>query len=406
MVAAAKPRHGWPSALCAASGLTAATAGPLGLLGPGAQVVAGVAGGMGSAVLLGRWFMAFCYEPVKTSVVRVLFAFPFNAVLRMGLFGVRLLSPAACGALLAALPLLSAAVLVRLRIPVHKKAWATGAGGGTLQPSSEVPRFFSAGNALLVFEIAVFGLAMGATRANFAQWSMTGSVGAVTQLVQVLIPLVLYWWFRVRAEHRRHETPVRTCIVAGSIAVLALFVFGGLVQYALSTVSMCTSTLVPILMYIRMLDSIGRSATHLLVVFGLVRGSLELAIVTGWGVVLATGRLAGIELLPLNVASFVVGSVLILLVNSYSLRSAWEFLDEPRDQKDPLEARCAELAQTYRLTEAESNVMRYLCLGRSKKYIAAELVMSEDSVRYHAKQLYRKLDVHTREELMTVAGVE
>ena len=50
--------------------------------------------------------------------------------------------------------------------------------------------------------------------------------------------------------------------------------------------------------------------------------------------------------------------------------------------------------------------MRYLCLGRSKKCIAAELVMSEDSVRYHAKQLYRKLDVHTREELMTVAGVE
>lgn len=33
-------------------------------------------------------------------------------------------------------------------------------------------------------------------------------------------------------------------------------------------------------------------------------------------------------------------------------------------------------------------------------------LMSEDSVRYYAKQLYRKLDVHTREELMTLAGID
>lgn len=96
-----------------------------------------------------------------------------------------------------------------------------------------------------------------------------------------------------------------------------------------------------------------------------------------------------------------------MLVNSFSLRSTWEFLDKPRaDAPDALKDRCAELSRIYQLTEAEADMMRYLCLGCSKKYIAAELAMSEDSVRYHAKQLYRKLDVHTREELMTVAGVE
>ena len=111
--------------------------------------------------------------------------------------------------------------------------------------------------------------------------------------------------------------------------------------------------------------------------------------------------------MPLDVATFVVGVMLILLVNSFSLHSTWEFLDKPRaDAPDALNDRCAELSRIYQLTEAEADVMHCLCLGRSKKYIAAELAMSEDSVRYHAKQLYRKLDVHTREELMTVAGVE
>lgn len=336
-----------------------------------------------------------------------LFAFLLSAVVRLGLFALRALpNPFPCAAALAALPILSTAVLSHLDVPLHRKAWASGAGGGTLQPSREVPRFFLDGNALLIFEIAVFGLVMGATRANFSHWSTQGPVGAATQAAQAIVPLALYLWFRMRTENNRHEVLVRACIVAASIAALALFVFGGLAQHALSIVSMCASTLALILMYIRMLDAVRRGAAHPLVVFGLVRGSLELAIVAGWGATWAWGRLSGEGLLPMNVASFVIGAALILLVNSYSMRSTWEFLDEPLKQQDPLEARCAELAQRYRLTDAETDVMRYLCLGRSKKYIAAELVMSEDSVRYHAKRLYRKLDVHTREELMTLAGVE
>ncbi len=409
----AAARAGWISwiaaGLCAAAGSLCACVGEsLGFAQPWFAPAVGATCGLGSAVLLARWFLAFCYDPVKTSVVRVLFSFAGCGVLRVGLFWLRMASPVALGVALALLPLASLAILDRLRLPMHKKAWASGVGGGTLQPSREVPRFFASGNAaLLVFEIAVFGLAMGATRANFSHWSLSGPVGAVSQALQALVPLVLYWWFSVRAHNGGKEALVRTFIVLGAMGALALFVFGDLMQYALSILSLCASTLVLILMYIRMLDAVNRSGTHPFVVFGLVRGSLEIAIVAG---VLAVGlalRATGTALLPLNAATFVVGTMLILLVNSFSLRSTWEFLDMPREgTPSALEARCAELAQTYQLTQAETDVMRYLCLGRSKKYIAAELAMSEDSVRYHAKQLYRKLDVHTREELMTVAGVD
>ena len=401
-------RRAWISwaaaALCAASGMCACLLHTSSAL----RAAVGCAGGVGSCILLARWFMAYCYDSVKISVVRVLFAFLGCALLRIGLLAARHLNPGACAVLLALLPCASLIILMHVELPTHKKSWASGTAGGTLQPSREIPRFFAAGDArFLVFEIAVFGLAMGITRTNFSHWSLTGSVGIVSQLLQVCIPLVLYWWFVVRTHQGSQEPLVRSLIVGAAIGMLGLFAFGGLIQYALSSLSLCASTLVLILMYIRMLDAVARSGTHPFVALGLVRGSLELAIVGGVGIFQIVSHLLDIELLPLDLATFAVGAMLILLVNSYSLRSTWEFLDEPRAQgSTDLDARCMQLTEIYKLNEAEAAVMRYLCLGRSKKYIAAELSMSEDSVRYHAKQLYRKLDIHSREELMTVAGVE
>lgn len=396
------------AALCAVGSFYACIGKPSELPEPWLTPTAGALCGLGSAVLLARWFLAFCYSPVKVSVTRTLFAFMGCGALRVSLFLLRTTSPVALGIILALLPIASVTILGRLRLPTHKKAWASGVGGGTLQPSQEVPRFFASGNAaFLVFEIAVFGLAMGTTRSNFSYWSLSGTVGVVSQALQAFVPLVLYWWFSVRAHSDSKEPLVRTFIIFGAMGALALFVFGDLMQYALSALSLCASTLVLILMYIRMFDAVNRSGTHPFVVFGLVRGSLEIAIVVGSLVIGFVLRCNNMSLLPLNAATFVVGTMLILLVNSFSLRSTWEFLDKPRENDgNSLNARCHQLAQTYQLTETEACVMRYLCLGRSKKYIAAELSMSEDSVRYYAKQLYRKLDVHTREELMTLAGID
>ena len=44
--------------------------------------------------------------------------------------------------------------------------------------------------------------------------------------------------------------------------------------------------------------------------------------------------------------------------------------------------------------------MRLICRGRSKRYIAEHMALSENTVRGYAKTLYAKLDVHSREELL------
>ena len=70
-----------------------------------------------------------------------------------------------------------------------------------------------------------------------------------------------------------------------------------------------------------------------------------------------------------------------------------------------LEKRFGELREHFALSEQELNVMRMMRGGHSKRRIAAELLVSENTVRYYAKNLYVKLGVHNKEELLDVIGI-
>ena len=44
--------------------------------------------------------------------------------------------------------------------------------------------------------------------------------------------------------------------------------------------------------------------------------------------------------------------------------------------------------------------MELICKGRSKGYIAESLCISENTVRSHARHLYAKVGVHSKQELL------
>lgn len=74
---------------------------------------------------------------------------------------------------------------------------------------------------------------------------------------------------------------------------------------------------------------------------------------------------------------------------------------EASDQTpDPHAARCAELAYRYRLTERESEVFRYLAQGHTRASIAKRLFVSENTVREHVKSIYKKLHIHSKQQLI------
>ena len=56
------------------------------------------------------------------------------------------------------------------------------------------------------------------------------------------------------------------------------------------------------------------------------------------------------------------------------------------------------------LTDREWEVLDLLCAGSSTDEIARSLVLSTETVRSHLKNLYRKLDVRSRDEAVRAAG--
>lgn len=60
------------------------------------------------------------------------------------------------------------------------------------------------------------------------------------------------------------------------------------------------------------------------------------------------------------------------------------------------------IAARHMLTKREKTILSYLVKGRSVPYIAEAECISENTVRSHAKNIYAKLDVHTKQELINV----
>ena len=71
-----------------------------------------------------------------------------------------------------------------------------------------------------------------------------------------------------------------------------------------------------------------------------------------------------------------------------------------------LERRCALLAARGDLTEREAEILGYLARGRTKAHIAGVLFVSENTVRSHVRNIYSKLGVHTRQQLIDALEAE
>lgn len=70
-----------------------------------------------------------------------------------------------------------------------------------------------------------------------------------------------------------------------------------------------------------------------------------------------------------------------------------------------IEHRCAEVAARFGLTERKRQIMAMTCLGKSKAYIAGQIGISESTVKSHVRNIYAKLDVHSKNELQEFVGL-
>lgn len=77
---------------------------------------------------------------------------------------------------------------------------------------------------------------------------------------------------------------------------------------------------------------------------------------------------------------------------------------EQADNDASFEETILSVSKTFRLTPRETEVFSLLARGRSIPYIRDELVISRETAATHAKHIYAKLDVHSRQELIDLVA--
>ena len=122
------------------------------------------------------------------------------------------------------------------------------------------------------------------------------------------------------------------------------------------------------------------------------------------------------------------GVVVLVIVTTMVLRESGLFPDTPQENgseepnaraaneaekplpmpgpEDVFQYKASQIAQRYGLTQREFDVFLLLSKGRSNKLIEERLVISPHTVDSHVTHIYRKCDVHSRQEVMDLIEKE
>lgn len=80
-------------------------------------------------------------------------------------------------------------------------------------------------------------------------------------------------------------------------------------------------------------------------------------------------------------------------------------VDRYRASESSVEARCARAAREHDLTRREEDMLRLIVDGFTQPQIARELFVSRDTVKTHVRNLYRKMGVAGKAELVEAMGI-
>lgn len=73
-----------------------------------------------------------------------------------------------------------------------------------------------------------------------------------------------------------------------------------------------------------------------------------------------------------------------------------------RDQKGSFKRRCDELSEQYLLSAREREVFFLLAKGHNAAFLTDKLCISKSTAKTHINHIYKKLDVHTQQELLNM----
>ena len=112
------------------------------------------------------------------------------------------------------------------------------------------------------------------------------------------------------------------------------------------------------------------------------------------------------EEIPQAVMAVCLAALLI-----YQLVAAWRSSSAPateatHDAAIDFQAACDRVCSRKDLSRREAEIFTYLARGYSPAYVAGALTLSESTVRTHVKNIYRKLGVNSREDILDLMNDE
>lgn len=105
------------------------------------------------------------------------------------------------------------------------------------------------------------------------------------------------------------------------------------------------------------------------------------------------------DLVSLAVVALLL-TALTLSFHGGGIGSVWDLMPEPLQYSGKFRNACQSISDRYGLTPREAEVMRLVMRGRSGAYVQENLFISKSTFQTHMRNLYKKLDVHTNQELL------
>ena len=228
------------------------------------------------------------------------------------------------------------------------------------------------------------------------------SLLGMSRLSAMVFAWVLLWW--VFQEGRTLGfSQLWAFVVIGEAVALALICFSGFEQLCYMIISVAIDLTVACLWCV-LVDVSHHGKVNSFVIFG-----------AGYGLYAFTHFAAGV-LAPFVVPdalsqSYALVSVTVLFVcSTVCFVSGNPFVQRIFSDLGPataapsdystIDGRCATLARKCDLTSREEEIMKLICRGHSKPYIAETLFITESTVKGHVRHIYKKVNVHSRTELM------
>lgn len=260
----------------------------------------------------------------------------------------------------------------------------------------------------ILFGVAVYSFILGALQGSFTNPPIVATEILILShhLAEVLIAGLIIWWVFARKGFLRFSGLWRAIFLFTATGLFLLPIFGQeWVDWSIVLISIA-QTLVVMLFWTMLADVSKHSSVSPIIIFG-----------SGWTAYtlpLALGEIVG-QYTSLSDSStyfvailgyvLTIAAVFALNERDLSQRRIFSDLEITAPEKSlygNIDKGCTAVGKEYGLSDREVEVLQLLCKGRSKSYIAENLFISENTVRSHTKNIYQKLDIHSKQEALDI----